>query len=178
MARAVLDAARAPGPSPSSTTSTAASPSAGTRRIALWRAPLWRMTLVAASRTVHASTASTSGGSATCGRSIVASIPAASSAVRAPFELGVEPGAVVAADRLAHLAQRVARDGLDVGHVGRSRLGVVGQALARELGLERDDRERMAEQVVQVAGEALALVGDGQPRHLGAGVASGRGWCA
>src|SRR4051812_22803826 len=78
-------AATAPGtPSPSSTTSTVASPSAGTRRIALWRAPLWRMTLVAASRTVQASTASTSGGSATCGRSIVASIPAAPSAVRAP----------------------------------------------------------------------------------------------
>ena len=84
------------------------------------------------------------------------------------LELGVERGPVVAADRLAHLAQRVARDGLDVGHVGRRGLGVVGQAPLRELRLERDDRQRVAEQVVQVAREALALVGHRQARHLGA----------
>src|SRR5919198_205382 len=71
-------------PRPSSRISTLAWSSAGTRRIALWRAPLWRITLVAASRTVQASTASTSVGSSTARRSIVVWIPAASSAVRAP----------------------------------------------------------------------------------------------
>jgi hypothetical protein len=76
---------------------------------------------------------------------------------------------VVPADRLAHLAQGVTGDGLDVGHVVGGRLGVVGQALLRELGLQRDDRQRVAEQVVQVAREALALVGDREARHLRAG---------
>src|SRR5919198_436113 len=71
-------------PRPSSRISTLAWSSAGTRRIVLWRAPLWRITLVAASRTVQASTASTSVGSSTARRSIVVWIPAASSAVRAP----------------------------------------------------------------------------------------------
>jgi hypothetical protein len=86
------------------------------------------------------------------------------------LELGVETGAVVPADRLADLAQRIAGDGLDVGDVGRRRLGVIGQAPARELRLQRDDRQRMAEEVVQVAGEARALVGHGESRRLGAGV--------
>ena len=53
-------------------------------RIVACCAPLWRITFVAPSRTVQASTASTSGGSATSGLTNRASIPAASSAIRAP----------------------------------------------------------------------------------------------
>ena len=147
-------------------------------RIALWRAPLWRMTLVAASRTVQASTASTSGGSSTSGRSIVVVDARGVERGARARELGVEHRLAVAADRLADLAQRVARDALDVADLGRRGLGVVGQPPARELGLDRDDRQRVAEQVVQVAGEALALVGHGQAGDLGAGLDAGRGWRA
>ena len=77
------------------------------------------MTFVAASRTVQASTASTVGRQRHR-RAVDRRLDAGGVERRArALELGVERGLAVAADRLAHLAQRVAGDGLDVGHVGR-----------------------------------------------------------
>ena len=77
----------------------------------------------------------------------------------------------VAADRLAHLAQRRARDVLDVGESRAARLRVGVQQPRGELGLQRDHRQAMAEQVVQVAREAQPLLGDGAPRDLAARLA-------
>ena len=45
--------------------------------------------------------------------------------------------------------------------------------LPRQAGLDRDGGERMAQQVVQVAGDADALVLGGQPGHLGPGLGEG-----
>ena len=71
-------------PSPSSSTSIDAVAALAATRIAQLRARLWRTTFVVPSRTAQASTASTSGGSDTLPSSRRHSIPAASSAARAP----------------------------------------------------------------------------------------------
>ena len=150
---------------PSSTISALAPPSARPRRGSSQRcAPLWRITLVVPSRTAQASTASTAGGSATSGRRAAASIPAASSAIRAPASSPDERRAAVAADRVADLARAPRARRPHVGDV-RRRLVRVGRGSSRPASsrLERDQRQAVAEQVVQVAREAQALLGDGQP---------------
>ena len=74
----------------------------------------------------------------------------------------------VAADRLAHLRQRAARDRLESA-ISRGRLVRASrQQPPGQLRLERDHRQAVAEQVVQVAREAQALLGDGQLGELGA----------
>ena len=135
------------------------------------RAPLWRITLVAPSRTAQASTASTSGSSAT-GDALERGVdPGRRQRHPRALQLTVERRLAVAADRLAHLAERLAGDLLHVGDLGRRPVGAVGQQPAGELGLDRDHRQRVAEQVVQVTGEALALGGDRGAGQLGAGLA-------
>ena len=69
----------------------------------------------------------------------------------------------VAADGAANLGQRVARDALDVADLGAARAGSRSASLAGQLRLQHDDRQRVPEQIVQVAADALAL---GDPRHL------------
>src|SRR5690606_35689587 len=81
-------------------------------------------------------------------------------------EFGREVGGPNAGDRAAHFRQRVARDLLRLGDLEPRRGRVAGQQLARELQLERDQRQRVPEQVVQVAADALALGGGRQPPHL------------
>jgi hypothetical protein len=76
----------------------------------------------------------------------------------------------VAAHRVTDLGQRPPRGGLDVGHLlpGPDRV-VLGQP-AGELALERDQRQAVAQQVVEVTGEAQSLLGDGVADQLLAGL--------
>ena len=82
-------------------------------------------------------------------------------------QLSFQCGLPVAADRLAHLVQGVAGDGFDLGHLTRRVRRTRLHEPAGQLGLDRDHRQAMSEQVVEVAGKALALLGDRHPRQLG-----------
>ncbi len=83
-------------------------------------------------------------------------------------DLVVQRRLAVAADRLSHLGESSARDLLDLGHVP-CRLGrLLTQQSPRELRLQSDHRQAVAQQVVQVAREPRAFVGDREPRELGA----------
>src|ERR1700733_13123022 len=73
-------------------------------------------------------------------------------------QLTLEGWLVVAADRLAHLAERFARDLLELGDLTGGGVGPRIEEATGELGLERDDRQGVAQQVVQITGEALALL--------------------
>ena len=72
-------------------------------------------------------------------------------------ELRLEPLAAIAVDRLADFGERIARDALDVADLAQRPAGVAVAELGRELRLQHDDRERVAEQVVEIARDALAL---------------------
>jgi hypothetical protein len=78
----------------------------------------------------------------------------------------VGDGGTVAADRLAHLPQRLPRDLLDVANLGRRPRGIPFREAARQLRLEHDQREGVAEHVVQVAGDPLAFRDRGQVLDL------------
>ena len=89
-------------------------------------------------------------------------------------ELVAQPAQVVAAHRVAHLRQRLARDALDVSDLGhRARQVALGQP-RRQFRLQDDDRQRVAEQVVQVAPDALAFGDLRQRRPRPARAAAGR----
>ena len=83
-----------------------------------------------------------------------------------PDQLLAEGRLAVAGDRLAHLAQRPPRDRLGLADLLRRPLGRRGQEPAGQFALQRDQGEAVPEQVVQVAREAQALLGDGAPRQL------------
>ncbi len=76
----------------------------------------------------------------------------------------------VALDRAAYVGERVAAEPLEVGDLGAGAFDVDVEKLLGELGLHRDHGERVAEDVVQVAGEAGALVVDGEAGVLELGV--------
>ncbi|RIH76340.1 hypothetical protein Mterra_03888 [Calidithermus terrae] len=78
-----------------------------------------------------------------------------------PGELALQAPRLVALHRLAHLGGGLAADPLDLAHLAGGSSRVALGELGGELGLEGDDREGVAQQVVQVAGDALAL-GDGR----------------
>ncbi len=73
------------------------------------------------------------------------------------LQLLVQRRLPVAAHRLAHLAQRLAGHPLHVGDLGGRPLGIDRHQPPGQLGLDGDHRQAVAEQVVQVTGEALAL---------------------
>ena len=77
-----------------------------------------------------------------------------------PVQLGGEGDLPVAGDRLADLGQRLAPDRLDVRDLRQRRLEVARRQPARRLRLDHHHRQRVAEQVVQVAGEPQPLLGD------------------
>ena len=76
----------------------------------------------------------------------------------------------VALDRPAYVGERVAAEPLEVGDLGAGAFDVDVEELLGELGLHRDHGQRVAEDVVQVAGEAGALVVDGEAGVLALGV--------
>jgi hypothetical protein len=68
-----------------------------------------------------------------------------------PVELRGEAGASEAPHRRTRLLQRAARDRLDVAHLALRCRRVATQQLARQLALQRDHGQVVAEQVVHVA---------------------------
>ena len=82
------------------------------------------------------------------------------------LELALERWLARAADRVADACQRLAGDPLDIGDLGPGSVGVPGQQPAGELALDRDERQAVAEDVMEVAGDPVALLGDGQRREL------------
>ena len=96
------------------------------------------------------------------------SIPAATRAARAPVELVGErraDGSPGTASRTSLSACRVTVLNV-VPAPTCARRGSLSTSLRRQLGLERDQGERVAEQVVQVAGDPQPLLGDGEPGEL------------
>ena len=149
--------------------------------IAQARAPLWRTTFVVASRNRPRQH-----GLDLC-RQLAArspatrqSIPAAGERCASTVERVGEGESPVALDGLAHLGQRLSGDALDLRHLrrGATRVALGSSFVASSLLSAIRDR-RVAEQVVQVAGDPQALLGDGQrgrapraPRQLAVGRAS------
>ena len=89
-----------------------------------------------------------------------ASISAASQRRPGPRQLAGQGELAVALDRPAYVGEGVAAEPLEVGDLGAGALGVDVEELLGELGLHRDHGQRVAEDVVQVAGEPVALVVD------------------
>ena len=87
-----------------------------------------------------------------------------------PDQLAGERDVAVALHRAAYVGERVAAEPLEVRDLGAGPVDVDVQKLLRELGLHRDHGERVAEDVVQVAGEPGALVVDGEAGVLELGV--------
>ena len=98
--------------------------------------------------------------------STVVAIPAASSARRAPSSSSARVGA-----RIASTAWRTSTSACrPICSMSAACSAAASGSLRRQpaygLGLDHHHRERVAEQVVQVAGEALPLLGDRDPRQL------------
>ncbi len=165
-------------PRPLSLTSSETSPDRSVRRIRQLAAPEWRITLVAASRRHQASAASASG-SKVPDRMVRAG---SSSRLNAR---GVHRGAgrddldgerrpTVAAHGFPDVLQRLAADPADVGDIAQhriqfGRLREPGDPPGRQLGLQRDQGQRLAGQVVHVPREPQPLLvgrelGHGLPR--------------
>ena len=72
-------------------------------------------------------------------------------------QLGANPGGADAGHCASHLAERVACDLLDVDDLAARRQWIAVEQLYRKFRFERDQRQCMAEQVVQVAPDAFAL---------------------
>ena len=132
--------------------------------ISAWRAPLWRIALVAPSRTAHASTDSTSGVQRLVQRVDVQLDPGRLERDLRAGQLARQRRLPVAADRLADLGSALRVSSRICSTSVAASSGAGGQQLAGQLGLERDQRQVVTEQVVQVAGEAQPLLGH---RHLG-----------
>ncbi len=81
-------------------------------------------------------------------------------------ELAIETRLSIAANGLAHRRERLAGDLLHVGDLGPRPVGFPRQETAGELALDGDQREAMAKNVVEVAGDPVALLGDGQRGEL------------
>jgi hypothetical protein len=73
------------------------------------------------------------------------------------LQLGLQAAAAVALDRAAHLGERLPRDRLDLADLPLGARRVARHQLGGQLRLQHHDRERVAEQVVHVARDALAL---------------------
>ncbi len=146
-------------PSPSSTHLDAVGPSRTSARA--WRGCAGS-TLVTPSRIVQANSSRCSVGtsSAALGRS--ASISAAASAVAGPGELAGQGQLAVALDGARTSASASRREPFEVGELGPGPVRVDVEQPLRQLGLDGDHGERVAEDVVQVAGEAGPLVLNGQ----------------
>jgi hypothetical protein len=83
------------------------------------------------------------------------------------IELSVDAGRVPSTDSLADVAHRLPRQPLHVSQFGLDGQVAVRTQAAGQLGLHRDERQRPAEQIVQLAREAIALAGHGEVGQLG-----------
>ena len=81
-------------------------------------------------------------------------------------QFGGESLAAISADGFAHVGQRGARGVLHVLHLLLGALRIAVHQLARQLGLQSDERQRVSQQIVQVAGDAFALGDLGQVLDL------------
>ncbi len=88
-------------------------------------------------------------------------------------ELGGEGDAAVARNGGTHLGERLTREFFDGADLLCSPPRIALAQAVSEPGFQRDRGERVPEQVVQVAGDARALVVGGQPGDLGAGLGQG-----
>ena len=96
-------------------------------------------------------------------------MPAASQGGAGVGQLAGQGHLAVAGHGRADVGQRLPGQPLDLGDLGLGPVRVEPDQPAGQLGLDRDDGQRVAEDVVQVAGEPVALVLDRQPGDLLAG---------
>ena len=122
------------------------------------------------SRTVQANSSRSSDGTSSVEFGRSASISAARERDPRPDQLAGQRDVAVALHGAAYVGERVAAEPLEVGDLGAGPLDVDVEELLGQLGLDRDHGERVAEDVVQVAGEAGALVVDGEAGVLVLGV--------
>ena len=155
-----------------STSTGRGAPSCASRTVQ-WRACAWRRTLVTDSRTARARAVLRR--RELVGQSCSRRSTPAAPARRALASLAAQSAAAVSGHCCAHLGEGVARDAFDVVHLGRGPGRVAIEAAGGQLGLQHDDRQRVAEQVVQVARDAFPLGwsrGVRSPRRPGAAAAS------
>ena len=93
-------------------------------------------------------------------------MPAVSSVLRARNQLGGEPLAAITADGFAHVGQRGARSLFHIQHLLLGALRIAVHQLARQLGLQGDERQRVSQQIVQIARDAFALGDLGEMLNL------------
>ena len=131
-----------------------------------FRARAWRTTFVAPSRTDHANASSTS--SSRYSRLVVDIGLHARRFERrqCAVELALQPESAVATDRRTDVHQRPSRNPFDVGHLGGSPGRIPGQSTAGQLGFQRDHRQAVAKQVVEVASNSEPLVRRGEAGDL------------
>ena len=113
--------------------------------IAHVRALLWRTTFVVASRTAQARTESTSSGNPEATASTRQSIPAAASVSTARSRASAKGETPIALHCPAHIGERLAGDTLDFPQLRLRAAGVALEEPGRQLGLQRDQREGLAE---------------------------------
>ncbi len=78
------------------------------------------------------------------------------------LDLRREPFGAIAPDSLADFAEGFARNLLDVGNLRGGAPGVGREEASGELRFQDDDGKRVAEHIVEIAGDALALGDLGQ----------------
>ncbi len=86
-------------------------------------------------------------------------------------QLAGQVGLAETRDRFAHVGQRLAGHRLQLGDFSGRPVWIGGEHPPGQLGLERDQRQRMAKQVVQVPGNSQSFLGGRRPGQLRAGSA-------
>ena len=160
--QAVAASRPASGPTPSSRISTRSGCSTTVQRVAL----LCRITLVTPSRIVHANSSRFSEGTSSVEFGQVGLDLGGLQRHPRPRELAGQAQLAVALHGPSYVGQGVAREPLEVVDLGPRAVGSTSISLLGQLGLDGDHRQRVAEDVVQVAGEPVALLGDGEPLVL------------
>src|SRR5579885_3790365 len=83
-----------------------------------------------------------------------------------PLEFTRQGSLPVASHRLAHLLERRAGSRLNIAHLALGSLRVFRDQLLSQFAFERNQRETPAQQIMQIAGKAQALLRDGQAGDL------------
>ena len=81
-------------------------------------------------------------------------------------QFGGQPFAAITADRFAYIRQRSPRSLFHIQHLLFGALRIAVHQLARQLGLQGDQRKSVSQQIVQVARDAFALGDFGQVLNL------------
>jgi len=133
--------------------------------------------LVTASRTTRATTLSWAEVSRTCLDSDLTETPAVFQGGLRALDFRLQAMKTVTADRASDFSQGGARSLLDLCHLGFWRVsGSRSISFSGKLGLQDNDRERVSEHIVQIAGNAFAFRNFGKMLNFSPGPLSACRW--